>query len=542
MHRSVRSPNEIFDFVVVGAGPAGCAVAARLADGIPEATVALIEAGPPKANLLSDVPLGLIFLVPRKSKFNYAYETIPQAGLNNRRGYQPRGRGVGGSSLINGMVYIRGQHEDYDSWAAAGCSGWAWDDVLPLFKRLERNCRGEDAWRGSSGPLRISDSRGDAPVVDAFIRAGMEAGFPFNQDFNGAQQEGVGRYQLYQANGRRYNAGTAYIWSRNRPNLKVVSDTRVERVEIRNGRASGVLVSGPDGLRVIEARNEVILSAGVFGSPQLLMLSGVGPAAHLREYGVEVNFEAPNVGENLQDHLDHSTVMLMKGHGAAGLTLRGIARYCYETVRFVRTSRGALTSNGAEAGAFIKTDPSLDRPDVQFHFCNGIVEDHLRKLRMKTGVSLHTCVLRPASRGTVRLTGPDASSPPAIDPRFLSAESDLRTLSKGIRIARKILSAPSLAALGGRPLHDDFDKDDDASIERSIRQHSDTIYHPVGTCRMGSDAVSVVDPSLRVRGLHGLRVADASIMPTLVSGNTQAASAMIGEKAADLVIQSMRKG
>jgi choline dehydrogenase-like flavoprotein len=542
MYRSENDPDECFDFVVVGAGPAGCAVAARLADGMPGATVALIEAGPPKGNLLSDVPLGLILLIARKSKFNYAYETIPQSGLNNRRGFQPRGRGVGGSSLINGMVYIRGQHEDYDSWAAAGCTGWAWEDVLPLFKRLENNCRGADAWRGTDGPLQISDSRGGSPVMEAFIKAGMEAGFPFNPDFNGATQEGVGRYQVYQANGRRHDAGTAYIWSRNRSNLKVVSDTRVERVEIRNGRATGVLVSGPEGTRVIGARSEVILSGGVFGSPQLLMLSGVGPAAHLREYGIGVNVDAPNVGENLQDHLDHSTLMRMKGHGAVGLTLPGVARYCGEAVRFLRHSRGALTSNGVEAGAFVKTDPSLDRPDIQFHFCNGIVEDHLRKLHLKTGISLHTCVLRPASRGTVRLGGPDASSPPVIDPRFLSAESDLRTLSKGIRIARKILRAPSLAALGGKPLHDDFDKDDDASIEKSIRKHSDTIYHPVGTCRMGSDSVSVVDPALRVRGLRGLRIADASIMPTLVSGNTQAASAMIGEKAADLVIQSVRNG
>jgi choline dehydrogenase-like flavoprotein len=392
------------------------------------------------------------------------------------------------------------------------------------------------------GPLQISDSRGGSPVMDAFIRAGMEAGFPFNPDFNGASQEGVGRYQLYQANGRRYNAGAAYIWSSSHSNLKLVSDTRVERVEIKNGRATGVVVSGLQGARAIEARSEIILSAGVFGTPQLLMLSGVGPAAHLRECGIEVNVDAPNVGENLQDHLDHSTVMLMKGHGAVGLTLPGIVRYCGEAVRFIRHSRGALTSNGVEAGAFVKTDPSLDRPDVRFHFCNGIVDDHLRKLHLKTGISLHTCVLRPASRGTVRLGGSDASSPPVIDPRFLSAESDLRTLSEGIRIARKILRAPSLAALGGKPLRDDFGKDHDASIEQSIRQHSDTIYHPVGTCRMGSDSVSVVDPLLRVRGLRGLRIADASIMPPLVSGNTQAASAMIGEKAADLVIQSMRKG
>ncbi len=528
-------PEEGFDIVVVGAGPAGCAVAARLAEARPNWSIALIETGPAKPGIFSHIPLGLAVLVPRKSRYNYAYETVPQAGLGGRRGYQPRGRGVGGSSLINAMIYIRGQREDYDDWAADGCTGWGADDVLPYFRRSEDNSRGADAWHGSGGPLAVSDLCEFNGVTDAFLKAAAEAGHGTNADFNAATQGGVGRYQVFQRAGHRIDAGSAYL-AHSRPNLTVIADTQAEKLVIEDGEARGVLVVHRGKRRTIRARREVVVSGGAFGSPQLLMLSGIGPAAHLREHGIAVVADRAGVGADLQDHLDHISSLKLKAPGAFGMTLPLIARAILAHGAW-RGGRGMLTTNIAEAGGFLRADPLATRPDIQLHFCVGIVDDHSRKMHFTSGVSLHACVLRPKSRGTVRLASANPADAPAIDPNFLSAPEDLALLTRGVKIVQDILAAPAMARLAGRPVYPLAT--DDAAIERAIRATSDTIYHPVGTCRMGADAASVVDPALRVRGIGRLRVADASIMPRLVSGNTEAPTAMIGEKAADLILQDV---
>ncbi len=529
--------DQTYDTIIVGGGPAGCALAARLADTRPGQTVALIEAGPAKSGLLSDVPIGIAFLLPRKSARNSAYTTVPQPGLGGRRGYQPRGRGLGGSSLINGMVYTRGHPTDYDDWEDAGCPGWGFRDVLPYFKRSEHNERGGDDFHGTGGPLNVADLRDPNPLSSAFVQAGVEAGYHATSDFNGAEQEGFGLYQTYQKHGQRWNVARAYLGDRQRPNLHVLTDAQVQRIVFDGRRAAGVAVRRDDAMQTLHARAEIVLAAGAFGSPQLLMASGVGPAAHLKQHGIAVVHDSPEVGSNLQDHLDYVIVRKVSNRLLIGTTPGWMVQVMPDILRWKRERRGPVTSNLAEAGAFIKSDPALPRPDLQLHFVIGIADDHGRKLHLARGLSVHVCVLRPKSRGTVRLASADTADMPLIDPGYFSAVADLDALAEGVRITRRVMAAPSFARLGGRDLHGRGDEDGEA-LRDMIRARADTIYHPVGTCRMGGDAGAVLDPELRVRGLDGLRVADASIMPTLVGGNTQAASAMIGEKCADLMTRA----
>lgn len=529
---------QTFDFVVVGGGPGGCAVASRLADARPDWRIALVEAGPAKSGTVSDVPLGIALTVSRASSRNYAYETVPQKELNGRRGFQPRGRGLGGSSLINAMIYIRGQREDYDGWEqAAGCDGWGWSDVLRCFRRAENNERGEDDFHATGGPLNVADLRSPNSAAAAFIEAGGQAGFPVNDDFNGATQEGVGWYQVSQKTGSRYSAARAYL-ARERHNLTVLCDAQAQRILFDGKRATGVEIQRGGQREVVKARAEVIVSGGAFGSPQLLMVSGIGPAAHLREYGIEIVQDSPEVGGNLQDHVDYVVNRRCDDPALFGTDVRMLPALVRGWREYRGDGRGLFTSNVAESGAFLRTDPSHARPDVQLHFVIGLVDDHGRKMHFFRGFSVHTCVLRPYSRGTVRLGSAEMRTPPVIDPRFLSDARDLETLVRGVSLALKILRQPAMQRFNPRAMGDGNGWEEGEALVPLIRAHADTIYHPVGTCRMGADQRAVLDPQLRVRGAEGLRVVDASIMPSLISGNTQAPSGMIGERAAEFILAS----
>jgi choline dehydrogenase-like flavoprotein len=527
-----------FDYVIVGGGPAGCAVAARLAEARPEWNIALIEAGPAKAGLVSDVPLGIAVATPSKNARNYAYETVPQAELNNRRGFQPRGRGLGGSSLINAMIYIRGQAADYDGWARnEGCHGWEWNEVLPRFKRAENNERGADDFHGTGGPLNVADLRTPNPVARAFIEAGEQIGLPANADFNGAVQEGMGWYQVTQKAGSRANHAAAYIAANPRANLTVITDAQAQRVVFEGQRATGVEILRGKQRETIHAAAEVIVSCGTFGSPQLLMVSGVGPAAHLRAHGIAVVADSPEVGGNLQDHIDYTINRKLNHPNLFGSDLGTVFKIPGAWREYKRAGTGLLTTNVAESGGFVKSRPDVERPDVQLHLVTGIVDNHGRNRHMFRGFSVHVCVLRPKSRGTVRLAGPQMATAPLIDPQFLTEPEDWRVLMDGVYVAYRILRAPAMQPFDA-PAVIGTGWEEGEDLKAQIRARSDTIYHPVGTCRMGGDARSVLDPQLRVRGVEGLRVVDASVMPTLISGNTQAPSSMIGERAADFIRQS----
>jgi choline dehydrogenase-like flavoprotein len=529
-----------YDYIIVGGGSGGASLAGRLAATCPDATIALIEAGPhTERNLLVNMPMGVAALVPRRMKNNYGYETVPQPGLAGRRGYQPRGRGFGGSSAINAMIYTRGHRLDYDEWAQLGCTGWAWRDVLPYFVRAEDNSRGASALHGAGGPLGVADLRERNPVAERFVRAALEAGFRANDDFNGPEQEGVGFYQVTQRGGERCTVARAYLYSEKRANLHLIADATVLRITFEGARASGVELARGGQIEKLGARAEVILAAGAFNTPQLLMCSGIGPAAHLGEHGIAVRHDAPEVGRNLIDHIDFTYNKRVHSSETIGYSLRGVAKMVPGLARYFGARRGMFTTNVAEAGGFLKSRPGLERPDLQLHFCTALVDDHSRRLHWGHGYSLHVCVLRPFSRGTVTLASADARIAPVIDPRFLADSRDIDLLVQGARLARRIIDAPPLARLGGRELYTHGGQSE-AELRATIAAHADTIYHPVATCRMGSDAQSVVDPQLRVRGVSGLRIADASVMPTLIGGNTNAPTVMIGERAADFIAMARR--
>jgi choline dehydrogenase-like flavoprotein len=531
-----------YDYIIVGGGSGGASLAGRLASNCPDATIALIEAGPhTQRNLLVNVPLGIAALVPLRTKNNYGYETVRQPGLAGRRGYQPRGRGFGGSSAINAMIYTRGHPLDYDEWAQLGCAGWAWQDVLPYFLRAEDNARGASDWHGAGGPLSVADLRDPNPVARRFVRAAVEAGFRANDDFNGPDQEGVGLYQVTQRGGERCTVARAYLYGHERANLHLIADATVLRVTFDGDRANGVQVARGGKVETLVARGEVILAAGAFNTPQLLMCSGIGPAEQLRAHGVPVHHDAPEVGRNLVDHIDFTYNKRVHSSETIGYSLRGGAKMIPGLARYFGSRRGMFTSNAAEAGGFIKSRPDLDRPDLQLHFCTGLVDDHSRRWHWGHGYALHVCVLRPESRGTVTLASADARVAPVIDPRFLSDSRDMDLLVEGARLARRILEASPLAELGGRELYTHAGQSE-AELRATIAEHADTIYHPVSTCRMGGDDRSVVDTQLRVRGVSGLRIADASVMPTLIGGNTNAPTVMIGERAADFIAQTRRMG
>ncbi len=522
----------MYDSIIIGAGSAGCVLANRLSKD-PTHRVCLIEAGPPDRNPLIHMPLGLAILA-RSTKINWAYATEPEPQLGNRRLYWPRGRVLGGSSSINAMIYMRGHPADYAAWGLAAGAAWDWPRVRQIFLAMEGNTALADAHHGTDGPLVVSNLRHVNPLSRAFLQAGVDCQFPANPDFNGASQEGLGLFQVTQANGQRFSSARAFLGpARGRPNLTILTGALVERVVFDNRRASAVQLRGRQ--IALNPGGEVLLCGGAVNSPQLLMLSGVGPGADLQRFGLPVLQDAPEVGRNLADHLDIG-LQALTGRQAIGLAPSFAPRALRAAWAYLRHRQGELTSNVAEAGGFVRSDPGRDRPNLQFHFIPALLHDHGRRTAWGYGLTLHVCDLLPKSRGWLTLSSPDPQAPPHIRANYLSHPDDLPVLVAGLKIGRQVLSAPALAGAIRRETLPGPEVQTEAALETFVRARAETIYHPVGTCRMGQDAGSVVDPEGRVRGVQGLRVVDASIMPTIIAGNTNAPTMMIAENIAQMML------
>ena len=529
-----------YDFVIVGAGSAGCVLANRLsADG--RHTVLLLEAGPADRSVWIHLPIGYGKTMFH-SRYNWRFSTEPDPGVNNRRVYWPRGRGLGGSSSINGLIFIRGQPQDYDRWQASGNDGWGWDDVLPYFIRSEDNCRGASDLHGAGGPLTASDIGERHPLVDAFIDGAGDLGIARTDDFNGLAQEGAGYYQLTTRNGLRCSAAGAYLRpARSRGNLSVATDAHATSIVFEGRRAVGVRYRQGGSERQANARCEVIVSAGGLQSPQLLQLSGVGPTDLLQSHGIPVVNALAGVGANLQDHLQARVMYRCTQPITTNDDLRHWHRRMAIGLKWLLFRRGPLAVGINQGGVFARVMPDSKSPDVQFHFGTLSADLAGAKPHDFPGFTMSVCQLRPTSRGSVTIKSRDAFEAPAMRPNYLSTELDCATTVEGVKLARRIAATPSMQPFVAEEYRPGPSAASDDELLEFVRNHGATIFHPVGTCRMGADEAAVVDTRLRVHGMSGLRVVDASIMPTLVSGNTNWPTIMIAEKASDMILEDARR-
>jgi choline dehydrogenase len=534
-----HSESSEFDYVIVGAGSAGCVLANRLsADG--RNSVLLLEAGPRDTNPWIHIPLGYGKLFKEKT-VNWMYQTEPEPGLDGRQVFQPRGKVLGGSSSINGLLYVRGQHEDYDRWRQHGNAGWGYDDVLPYFKKAENQARGADEFHGVGGPLPVSDLGHPDPLSAAFIAAAAETGIPLNPDFNGATQEGAGFFQTTSRRGRRASTAVAYLRpAKARRNLKIETAALAQRIRFEGRRAAGVEYRKGGAVLTARARKEVLISSGAYNSPQLLQLSGVGPAELLRQHGIDVVLEAPGVGNDLQDHMQVRLVMRCSQPITVNDVVNSPIRKILTGLQYAAFRTGPLTISAGTAGAFFKTSPRLATPDIQIHFIPFSTDRMGEKLHPFSGFTATVCQLRPESRGSLRIKSADPSAPPAIHINYLATETDRAAFIDGVRILRRILAAPALKPFTVEEVYPGPKVTSDEDVLSYCRRTGATVYHPTSTCRMGNDPLAVVDQRLRVRGLGALRVVDASVMPDLMSGNTNAPTIMIAEKASDMILQDAR--